>query len=84
MKTFVRKGVTYAMAYRPACGLWPNRDEGVILRKTDERVRVFELAGWKSSERVVWKDAGDFPGDGDDVLPGCRVAVVVGHPHAVD
>lgn len=56
MNVFQRKGVTYAAAYRPPCGLYPNRNEGVILRKTDERVRVFELAGWKSAERIVWMD----------------------------
>ena len=61
MNTFVRKGVTYAIAVRPPCGVWPNRNEGVILRKTDERVNVFQIEGWRSAERVVWVDEGDSP-----------------------
>ena len=50
MNIFQRKGVTYAMAMRPPCGLWPNRSEGVVLRKTDERVMLFGV------ERIVWMD----------------------------
>lgn len=61
MNVFRRKGVTYAAARRPACVLYPNRDEGVILRKTDERVNVQEYAGCKQHERIVWHDEGDEP-----------------------
>lgn len=61
MNTFVRKGVTYASAMRPPCGLYPNRHEGVILRKTDEKVRVFEIATWKGAESVVWVDENNDP-----------------------
>lgn len=61
MYVFKRKGVTYAGAYRPPCGLYPNRNEGVILRKTDERVNVNEWAGCKQHERIVWRDECDAP-----------------------
>lgn len=61
MKTFVRKGVTYAMAMRPPCGLYPNRCEGVILRKTNERVSVHECPGAKQHKRIVWVDENDDP-----------------------
>ena len=61
MNTFVKKGVTYAMAMRPPCGLYPNRYEGVILRKTGERVNVREYAGAIHHQRIVWKDENDDP-----------------------
>lgn len=59
MNTFVRKGVTYACAMRPPCGVWPNRYEGVILRKTDERVNVHDAPLCRQYERIVWVDEND-------------------------
>ena len=61
MHTFQKKGVMYAAAMRLPCGLWPNRHECVILRKTDERVSIRNSASRKQHERIVWRDEGNEP-----------------------